>query len=131
MKKERLITAEIEQQEDGTFPFVYNMMKCRLKGFERVNEMFGTAIDVDFGSVWNIKNREFVDDVIEDDLSPEHIPHGAIESVDLITEDEVIDEPVIIADEVIDEVIEIIEVIEDETESEVDINITIDKDKDE
>ena len=67
MKKERLITAEVEQQEDGTFPFVYNMMKCRLKGIERVNEMFGTNIDVDFGSVWNIKNRKFVDDVIDDD----------------------------------------------------------------
>lgn len=67
MKKERLITAEVEQQEDGTFPFVYNMMKCRLKGMERVNEMFGTNIEVDFGSVWNIKNRKFVDDVIDND----------------------------------------------------------------
>lgn len=135
MKKERLITAEIEQQEDGTFPFVYNMMKCRIKGFEQVNEMFGTEIDVDFGSVWNIKNREFVDDVIDEDLADEHIPDGAIESVDLITEDmidEVIEddeiEPVIIEDEIEDEVIDepvivddeiVDEVIEDEIEEEV------------
>lgn len=72
MKKERMITAEVDQQDDSTFPFVYNMMKCRLHGVERINEMYGTNIEVDFGSVWNLKNKQLVDDIIgnnEDELS--------------------------------------------------------------
>lgn len=64
MKKERLISAEVDQQDDSTFPYIYNMMKCRLDGVKRINEMFGTLIDVDFGSVWALKNRLLVDDVI-------------------------------------------------------------------
>ena len=64
MKKERLISAEVDQQDDSTFPYVYNMMKCRLAGVKRINEMFGTNIDVDFGSVWDLKNRKLVDDIV-------------------------------------------------------------------
>lgn len=64
MKRERLVTGEVEQSEDSLFPFVYNMMKNRLIAVEKINEMFNTEIDVDFGSVWNLKNLELVDDII-------------------------------------------------------------------
>ena len=128
MKKERLITAEVEQQEDGTFPFVYNMMKCRLKGIERVNAMFGTNIDVDFGSVWNIKNRKFVDDVIDDDTDDnrnydDYEDYQEDENfVDTDGEGEIEDTEVIeqvVEDEVSEEIIEEsdeIETVEDEPE---------------
>ena len=105
MKKERLITAEIEQQEDGTFPFVYNMMKNRIKGIEQVNEMYGTEIDVDFGSVWNIKNREFVDDVVEDDLSAEHIPHGDVDPTNEIVEQTNEVEIELVDDEIVEDIL--------------------------
>ena len=73
MKKERMITAEVDQQDDGTFPYVYNMMKCRLKGIERINEMYGTDIDIDFGSVWNYKNKAMVDDIVTNELEDDLI----------------------------------------------------------
>ena len=52
------------------FPFVYNMMKCRLKAIESINAMFGTDIKIDFGSVWFYKNAELVDDVIDPNKTP-------------------------------------------------------------
>ena len=66
MKKERLITSEVEQGEDSLFPYVYNMMKCRLKAIELINSKYGTYIEIDFGSVWHQKNKEMVDDLIDD-----------------------------------------------------------------
>ena len=64
MKRERLNSAEVLQNEDTIYPFVDNMMKCRLSGVEKINEMFGTEIDVDYGSVWADKKRERVDNVV-------------------------------------------------------------------
>ena len=63
MKKERLISSEVDQAEDSLFPFVYNMMENRLSGVKEINEMFGLTIDVDFGSVWALKNKKLVDGV--------------------------------------------------------------------
>jgi len=65
MKKERLITAEVEQGNDALFPYVYNMMQNRIKAVDLINEMFDVELNVDFGSVWNLKNRELVDGIIE------------------------------------------------------------------
>lgn len=70
MKRERLISSEVDQGEDSLFPFVYNMMKCRIKAIEKINAMYDTKIEVDFGSVWHFKNKEMVDDVIE----PKNVP---------------------------------------------------------
>ena len=64
MKRERLLAGEIEQSEDSLFPYVYNMMENRLLAVKAINAMFETEIDVDFGSVWNLKNRELVDGII-------------------------------------------------------------------
>lgn len=65
MKKERLISSEIDQAEDSLFPFVYNMMENRLSGVKEINAMFGLNIDVDFGSVWALKNKKLVDGVTD------------------------------------------------------------------
>lgn len=65
MKKERLISSEIDQAEDSLFPLVYNMMQCRIDGVKRMNEKFGLSVDVDFGSVWHYKNKRLVDGVVE------------------------------------------------------------------
>ena len=66
MKKERLISSEIDQAEDSLFPLVYNMMENRIAAVTRINEMFGTDIKVGFGSVWALKNKKLVDGVVED-----------------------------------------------------------------
>lgn len=62
MKKERLISSEVDQGEDALFPFVYNMMQNRMMAVDAINEMYGTELDVDFGSVWHYKNKKLVDD---------------------------------------------------------------------
>lgn len=66
MKKERLISSEIDQAEDSLFPLVYNMMENRIAAVNLINEMFGTNIKVGFGSVWALKNKKLVDGVVED-----------------------------------------------------------------
>lgn len=64
MKKERLISSEIDQAEDSLFPLVYNMMENRISAVNRINEMFGIDIKVGFGSVWALKNKKLVDGVV-------------------------------------------------------------------
>ena len=64
MKRERLVAAEIEQIADSIYPYVYDMLKCRLKALEKLNAKYGLAIAVDFGSVWNVNVKSYVDDVI-------------------------------------------------------------------
>lgn len=63
MKRERLISSEVDQAEDSLFPLVYNMMENRILGIAAINETFGLDITVDFGSVWALKNKKLVDGV--------------------------------------------------------------------
>lgn len=63
MKRERLISSEVDQAEDSLFPLVYNMMENRILGITAINETFGLDITVDFGSVWALKNKKLVDGV--------------------------------------------------------------------
>ena len=67
MKRERLTTSEVEQGDDSLFPFVFNMLKCRMKAVEKLNEMFDLNINVDFGSVWAKGSKEVIDDEINPD----------------------------------------------------------------
>lgn len=71
MKRERLVSSEVEQTEDSLFPFVYNMMKCRIKGVEALNKMYSLDVKVDFGSIWHVKNKELVDDIINKEDLPD------------------------------------------------------------
>ena len=52
MKKERMISGELEVNADILFPLVDNMKETRLDGLEEVNEMFGTNIELNFDSAW-------------------------------------------------------------------------------
>lgn len=69
MKRERLISAEVDQSEDSLFPYVYNMMQNRLLAVDKINTMFSTEIVVDFGSVWHTKNIDLVDGLIDEPLN--------------------------------------------------------------
>lgn len=73
MKRERLVSSEVEQTEDSLFPFVYNMMKCRIKCVEALNKKYSLNVKVDFGSIWHVKNKEFVDDIINTCDLPDEI----------------------------------------------------------
>lgn len=55
MKKERLITSEVDSESDQIFPLVDNMLRNRKEGVKMVNKLFNGKINVDFGSTWKDK----------------------------------------------------------------------------
>ena len=55
MKKERLITSEVDSESDQIFPLVDNMLRNRKEGIEMVNKLFNGKINVEFGSTWKDK----------------------------------------------------------------------------
>lgn len=67
MKRERLISSELDAAEDSLFPYVYNMMQERIDAVKRINELFDLTVDVDFGSIWALKNKELVDGLPNDE----------------------------------------------------------------
>lgn len=82
MKRERLVSSEVEQTEDSLFPFVYNMMKCRIKGVEALNKMYSLDVKVDFGSIWHVKNKELVDDIINKEDLPDELQQNRADNRD-------------------------------------------------
>ena len=76
MKRERLTSEEIKVGDDANYPFVMNMLKCRVKGMEKLNEFFNLNINVDFGSVWAKSSKQVIDDVLpkDDNTPPENNP---------------------------------------------------------
>ena len=55
MKKERLITSEVDSESDQIYPFIDNMFRNRKDGINMVNKLFNGKIQVDFGSTWKDK----------------------------------------------------------------------------
>jgi hypothetical protein len=90
MKRERLNSAEVLQNEDSIYPFVDNMMKCRLVAVGKINEMYDTEIDVDYGSVWADKKRERVDNIVDNEIEVDD-ETGEPVGVDEMTEQEMTD----------------------------------------
>lgn len=67
MKRETIVSAEIELNADALFPFVDNMLYCRERAIEKVNSMFGTDIRVELNSSWeDLADSREVQDVIEE-----------------------------------------------------------------
>lgn len=136
MKRESLNSAESQLNNDALLPLVDDMLKCRREALEKVNDMFGTDIEVDFSSSWkdNIEEAEAELETLapgvtlpgNDTLSPEdsgedigspspEIPDEPEETPD--DSEETPDEPEETALEEIAEIIE--EVLNDETGEEV------------
>ena len=53
MKKERLISGELEQNADILYPLVDGMLECRQAGVKKINEMFELNITVNLDSSWD------------------------------------------------------------------------------
>ncbi len=60
MKRERLNTQEVSMNIDALMPFVDSMLTERIKGVQKVNEMFGTEISVTLGSSWKIEHENYL-----------------------------------------------------------------------
>ena len=59
-KKERLITAEVEQNKELLYPLVNNMFTNRVKSVEELNSKYGLDVTVEYGSIWQYRNVEGV-----------------------------------------------------------------------
>ena len=57
-KKERLITAEVEQDKELLYPLVNNMFLNRELGVKQLNDKFNLDVTVEYGSVWKYRNLE-------------------------------------------------------------------------
>jgi hypothetical protein len=90
MKRERLTSGEVDQGDDILYPFIDNMMKCRLTALEQINEKYGLEISIDYGSVWNKKNKEMVDGIVDETL--DETPDETLDETLDETPDETLDE---------------------------------------
>ena len=55
MKKERLISSEVENGMNSIFPLVDNMLNCRKQAIDKINKKFNTNISVEFTSSWEYR----------------------------------------------------------------------------
>lgn len=58
MKRESLNSSESQMNNDALLPLVDDMLKCRERATEKVNEMFGTEISVYLSSSWEDNQQE-------------------------------------------------------------------------
>ena len=65
MKRERLNTKEVQMNDDALHPFIDNMLKNRKESVAKINEMFGLNIGVEFGSIWETKKADPVEEIEE------------------------------------------------------------------
>ena len=56
MKKERLITAEIDVNNTALYPLIDDMLECRRNAIEKINAMFETDISVELNSSWDYRD---------------------------------------------------------------------------
>ena len=66
MKKERLISGEIEANADVLYPLIDNMLFCRNQGLEAVNKKYGLNIGVELNSSWDYRNDDSIESPDED-----------------------------------------------------------------
>ena len=85
MKRERLNTQEVSMNIDALMPFVDSMLTERVKGIQRVNEMFGTDITVTLGSSWKIEHENYLSLLQATEYGHDHTD---TEDVDPVNENE-------------------------------------------
>lgn len=58
MKRESINSGESQLNDDMLLPLVDDMLECRKRGIEKINEMFGTNITVSLNSSWENNMEE-------------------------------------------------------------------------
>lgn len=97
MKRERLVTDEVRQSEEGLSILVDNMFVERELAVNLINEMFDTSITVEFDGVWKHKQAERDADLaINDSIIEDGVEYETQEVEDETeVEEEVVEEVVI------------------------------------
>lgn len=70
MKRESINSGESQLNNDALLPLVDNMLKCRQEGFNKVNEKYGTNIQVELNSSWQY-NVEAIESINDDNEQKE------------------------------------------------------------
>lgn len=135
MKKERLITDEIESQDDFVQLSILEILTSWQRGFDKVNEMYGTNIKVELNpvlireiadefSVDSEPSSEAIESVSEspvsytiDDTNPSEMQSNDSENEAVDSEEETPQEIIEEAEEVVDTIVDIInDTVTEETE---------------
>lgn len=96
MKREAINEAEATLNEDILFPDLDTMLECRQKALEKVNNMYGTNITVDFDSVWkqnkklehlNVEAQKAEIDALKNDENEENTDEEDMGNIDKSTEE--------------------------------------------
>ena len=128
MKRERLTSAEVETNTDNLYPLVDDMINQRRKAVEKINEMFGTNIEVEFNSSWD--NRPFNGASIhnvEEEVNGKMLETENVENVDNVVDNAESEET---TDEISEETENETEVeTEEETEVETEDETTVETDE--
>lgn len=90
MKRERLSESEVEMNGDNLYPLVDDMASNRKSAIERINNLFGTDIQVEFNSSWDYRiyqglsihntGDEITTEQIDEQLPGEPAPQTNVES---------------------------------------------------
>ena len=72
MKREAINSAESALNDDTLVPLIEDMLQCRQEAAEKINEMFGTDITVEFASIWEENEEER--EIELDNLSADNLP---------------------------------------------------------
>ena len=104
MKRERLTKSEVECNTDNLYPLPDEMLSSRREAIDKINNMFGTDILVEFSSSWDYRVLGGVGICnVEDEIgSPEEAINEADEAI-IKADDETSDEAINEADEAKDE----------------------------
>lgn len=100
MKRERLSESEVEMNGDNLYPLVDDMASNRKSGVERVNNLFGTDIQVEFNSSWDYRiyqglsihntgdeiTTEKVDEELPGETTSPTVVDNSVETVETIEE---------------------------------------------
>lgn len=75
MKRESLNSAESQLNNDALTPLIDDMLKCRKRAADEINEKYGTEITVDFDSAW--KDNEIETEAEQAAITQEDPPQEA------------------------------------------------------
>lgn len=76
MKREAIGKGESTLDQDALLPLAENMLKCRQEDLQKVNDMFGTEISVEFSSSWLTNKIETLATLTNLSAPPTPTPFG-------------------------------------------------------
>ena len=91
MKRERLNTQEVSVNQNVAYPLISNMLLNRQKFVDKLNELFGLDITVDYSDLWKNQYNSIINDTDPEsssDTDPDNDEHQDDNSEDEQSEDE-------------------------------------------